>query len=86
MFEVVWERSALDELAAIWVAAAVDDRGLLTAAADAIDPALAASPDDVGESRPDGTRVHFEWPLGIRFDVDHPNQTVRVLQVWRVRG
>jgi hypothetical protein len=85
MFIVRWARSARDELAALWIQAESERRQEITAAAHRIDQELETNPDGVGESRLGNERVAFFFPLGIRFDVDQEQSTVRVLQVWNYR-
>jgi hypothetical protein len=57
----------------------------ITAAANNIDARLQRGAHDEGESREDGTRVMFEFPLGVQFEIDDEDQVVWVLHVWRVR-
>lgn len=85
MYEVLWEDSATNELAALWLSAPSEERAKITAATAEIDRSLQLNPTDSGESRPDGIRIHYVLPLGIRFDVDANRGVARVLQVWRVR-
>ena len=85
MFTVLWGPEATEELTRLWLQADAAMRKRITAASHAIDKVLASEPDNTGESRPDGARIHFEFPLGIRFDVDNSSRTVSVLQVWQFR-
>jgi plasmid stabilization system protein ParE len=81
MYTVTWLPSAEQELANLWNNAA--DRSQLAAAANAIDDALAANPLDAGESRGGITRIVFERPLAVLFDVDRSDRTAKVWDVWR---
>lgn len=81
MYAVTWLASAERELADLWNSAV--DRSSVAAAADAIDAALARNPQAVGESRDVNTRIAFEPPLVILFDVDESARIVQVWDVWR---
>jgi hypothetical protein len=58
------------------------DRAGLTAAADEIDEALRRDPLAFGEARVRNTRIAFVPPLAVLFDVDEPNRTVTVWDIW----
>jgi hypothetical protein len=83
MFSGRWKRSALNELAALWMAADSATRQAITQATHQIDQLLQQDPENQGESRPGGRRILHVAPLGIRFRVDAEHARVRVLQVWR---
>ncbi len=84
MFRVGWKKSALDELASIWLRANKRQRKEITQASHKIDQQLRDDPANFGESRPNGRRIGFEAPLGVLFKVDAPQRIVRVLQVWQI--
>jgi hypothetical protein len=73
--------SAEQELARLWTPAA--DRADVAAAADTLDLFLQRDPLAAGESRGGDTRIAFQPPLAILFDVDGPNRRVTVWDVWR---
>ncbi len=54
-------------------------------AADRVDVDLRVDPNGQGESHPNGTRIMFELPIGIRFEVKDDDRLVEVLQVWRIK-
>lgn len=83
MYRVSWTRRAINQLAAIWANAT--DRNAIAAASYAIDQALANDPENEGESRPNGQRVTYALPLGVRFRVDPIQRRVRVVACWYVR-
>jgi len=58
-------------------------RKAITAAAGQIDQELQPDPLGLGESRPDGRRVHYIHPLGLLFRVEQDEQTVSVLPLSR---
>ncbi len=73
-YAVVWVPDAERELAALWN---VSQRRSARAAADA-DRRLAANGSAEGESRSNGQRVMFAWPLTVIFQVDEANHVVTV--------
>ena len=85
MFTVRWRRSALNELAALWMNADADQRRDITAASQRIDQFLRANPEQHGESRSQGRRIMFIPPLGLTFHVNRQTALVLVLHVWRFR-
>jgi hypothetical protein len=85
MFTVRWKRSALDELAALWSSADSVMRQAITTATNQIDLGLQHDPIEKGESRGSEQRIWFMFPLGIRFEVDRQQSSVRVLHVWSYR-
>lgn len=82
-YQILWKRSAEDQLADIWLAA--EDRELITRTAAAIDEHLEKSGPAAGESRPDGKRILIMAPLGIKFQVYPNDAIIRVADVWRFR-
>jgi hypothetical protein len=80
-YTVLWSPVAEQRLAALWTDAV--NRKAVTDAANAIDRQLANDPDELGESRSDGTRVLFVPPLGILFQVNEGDRMVTVLAVWQ---
>jgi hypothetical protein len=82
---VVWEETALDELASIWLLASSDEREQITAAAAQIDSRLRFNPAFQGESRPNERRVLYTPPLGVTFRVKDDDRLVNLLQVWVIR-
>jgi hypothetical protein len=79
---VQWERSALDELADIWVQADSALRRAVTVATQTLDSQLQTDPNGAGESRPGGRRIHFVGPLGVLYRVRDLGNLVQVLHVW----
>jgi hypothetical protein len=85
MFQVVWLRTALDELTAAWLEADSALRQAITAAAHALEHLLQMAPHNQGESRSHGQRVMFQPPLGVTFEIRQGAGVVRVVHVWIVR-
>jgi hypothetical protein len=79
---VLWKTDAESDLAELWVNA--DDKADVTSAANRIDKQLRKDPLQIGESRADDDRVHFEPPLGVLFTVDPMDCKVFVERVWRI--
>lgn len=82
MVEVRWVRSALEDLAAIWLDSSSVERSAITAASHQIDERLRSNPEDEGESRSGNRRILLVPPLGITFVVSANKHLVRVLDVW----
>ena len=80
-YTVEWLPSAEQELADLWNHAA--DRNEVTAAANSVDAALSRDPLSLGESRGGKTRIVFDAPLAILFDVDVAARKVTVWDLWR---
>jgi hypothetical protein len=79
-YQVVWLPSALDELAAIWLA--TPDRAAVTVASQRIDQRLATNPLLEGESRNhEAERIAFESPLQVLARVSEQDRTVWVIAV-----
>jgi hypothetical protein len=81
MYSVEWLPSAEDELANLWNND--NDRASIAAAADAIDAALARNPFSVGESREQNSRIAFEPPLAVVFNVYPSSRHVEVRGIWK---
>ena len=79
-FQVVWLPGALQELAAIWMAAA--NRNAVTTASNAIDLQLAASPHTTGTLVFDTVYEYSHGSLGVEFEVIDADCRVFVLTVW----
>jgi hypothetical protein len=81
-YTVVTKPDAEDELAELWMTCA--DRQAFSDAADRLETLLADDPLNVGESRQDLSRIAFEKPLGIIFDVSPEDRLVTVLKFWSI--
>ena len=82
---VVWSQEALDEIAALWIAAPSEVRAAILKAWRQVDDELAQTPEELGESRDAGKRIWFAPPLGVLFKIDVEKKEVRILQVWKFR-
>jgi hypothetical protein len=85
MFRVQWSKRAIDDLTRAWLQATSEERQAITAASRQLDTVLRADPEHQGESRDYHERVVFEFPLGIRIEINDDEGTVWVLQAWSFR-
>lgn len=81
MYDVVWKPTAERNLATIWTESS--HRSAVTSAATTIDKELRRRPLEYGEARSEFTRVAFEAPLAVIFDVDSAEHIVSVLRVFQ---
>ena len=78
---VHWTDVALNELAAVWTAAA--DQNAVTAASHRLEQDITADPYGRGLLRVSSANyTAVDLPLGIEYDVIEDDKTVRVLRVW----
>lgn len=78
-YTVTYKPSAEAELADLWINA--PDRQAVTDAANRIDALLRTDPHNQGESRDEQTRLLFERPLAVLFEVSEADRIVQVLNV-----
>jgi hypothetical protein len=81
-YTVVWTKTALDELAELWINAR--DRNAVTAAAHVIDAELSQDAATKGVEVAEGLRAFFDPPLRILFAVDEGDRIVEVAGVRRL--
>jgi hypothetical protein len=82
MIHVRWEDTALNQAAALWMAADSTVRQTITSAMNRIDERLRRNPSEEGESRPEDRRILFDFPLGILYRIEPTGEVVSVLRVW----
>ena len=85
MYEVRWERAALEELAQIWTEADSSVRQAVTDAVSTLDQELQVNAAAVGESRSESRRICFVPPLAAVFNIDEANRLAFVLHVWTIQ-
>jgi hypothetical protein len=83
MYDVRWIKSAMAELADVWLRSDSTEHESITAATAEIDVLLKIAPSDVGESRVGKRRIGFVHPLAFTSDVEEENGKVRIAHVWR---
>ncbi len=85
MFSIYRDHSAMVSLKQTWEQAAAPLREAILEASRRLDQGLHANPQEQGESRDDNTRILFEAPLAVLFEVDEANKLVRILRAWAYR-
>jgi hypothetical protein len=60
-------------------------RQAITAAAHVLEQELQTDPFRQSESRQEGERVLFAYPLAVQFEISEEAQSVWILHVWRFR-
>jgi hypothetical protein len=86
MYDVIWETSAMTELAGLWVDADSAQRSAITGVTADFDNYLSYDPAGHSESRDLDNRIIIQWPLAAFFRIDEAQHIVRVLHVWTFRG
>jgi hypothetical protein len=81
MFTVIWRDSALDALAARYVAADLSTQDAIANCVEQFNRILADDPLNFGESRSGHRRIGFIRPCAITFMVDHPDDAPNVVRV-----
>ncbi len=82
-YEVIWQRAAENELAAVWAAAT--DRDAVTQAAAEIDWHLARDPLRLGEARTSSVhRIVSNPPIAVEFEVIEDDKRVIVQGVFAI--
>lgn len=81
-YTVLWTDFAEGNLARLWIDST--HRAAVAAAAERIDRDLKHRPADVGESREINHRIHFEFPIAVKFRISEEDRTVFVYAVWSI--
>ncbi|MGE3803866.1 MAG: hypothetical protein AB7K24_04225 [Gemmataceae bacterium] len=79
-YTVTYLPAAEQELTSLWLDSS--RRSSVTRAVHLLDQELGRDPEQVGESRPDGTRIHFSSPLGVLFRFSSADRLVQVIHIW----
>jgi hypothetical protein len=82
MFSIYRSQSALVPLRQTWEQADAVMRDAIVQASRQVDQQLQSAPNDQGESREEGTRILFQAPLAVTYEVDEPKKLVRILRAW----
>ena len=82
MFSIYRSQSALIPLNQTWESAYASLREEIVQASRRVDQQLQSDPHEQGESREEGTRILFQAPLAVTFEVDEPKRLVRILRAW----
>ena len=82
-YAIDWTVDALNELAAVWLAAS--DQLAVTNAAHRLELALERHPFAIGLPRNSSVnRTAVDLPLGIDYEIIEDDKRVRVLRVWSI--
>jgi len=80
-YALEWTARAVNQLAAVWLAAA--DQLPVTQAAHRLELALTQHPFAIGIARGSSvSRTVTDFPLGIDYEIIEDDKKVRVLRVW----
>ncbi|MGL4422424.1 MAG: hypothetical protein ACRCZF_17270 [Gemmataceae bacterium] len=82
---VIWEESALQKLAELWLKASSPERLAMNRIVTDVDRILSDNPLELGESREQSSRIHFLGAYVIQFDIPDAG-VVRVLSLHRIRS
>jgi hypothetical protein len=82
MFSIYRSQTALIPLNETWEHADATLREAIVQASRQVDQQLQSDPYEQGESREEGTRILFQAPLAVTFEVDEPKKLVRILRAW----
>jgi len=82
MFSIYRSQEAMLPLQATWEQASEAFRASILRASREVDRQLQRGPQERGESREQGRRILFAWPLGVLYEVDERARVVRILRVW----
>jgi hypothetical protein len=85
MFIIYRTQSAMTPLKDSWEQAEAPLRDAILQASRLIDLELQHDPQERGESRDDRTRILFQAPLGVLFEVDETKRIVHILRTWMYR-
>jgi hypothetical protein len=85
MFSIYRNQAALAPLTATWEQADSRLREAILHASRCVDEQLQSEPHEKGESREQGTRILFQAPLAVTFEVDQARKLVRILRAWAYR-
>lgn len=82
MYAIYRSEAAMRPLKQIWEHADEQLRAAILEASHRLDRQLARNPHQQGESRAGCTRILFQGPLGVLFEVDEDRKLVRILRTW----
>ena len=85
MFSIYRNRTALVPLTTTWESADATLREAILQASRRVDEQLQSAPQEQGESREEGTRILFQAPLAVTYEIDEAKKLVRILRAWAYR-
>jgi hypothetical protein len=86
MFSIYRSQSAVTPLREAWEGADEPLREAILQASHRLDQQLAREPDSRGESRDERTRILFEAPVAVLFEVHQEEKLVRIVRAWLYRA
>jgi hypothetical protein len=86
MFSIFRSHDAQAPLRQAWEQGDDTLREAICRASQDLDQRLSRDPHEQGESREDQSRILFEAPVGVLFEVDQDNMLVRILRSWAFRA
>jgi hypothetical protein len=86
MFSIYRKQSALVPLNEAWAQADANLRDAILQASHSVDQQLQSDPLEQGESRDGRTRILFQAPLAVTFEVDEAKKLVHILRAWTYRA
>jgi hypothetical protein len=85
MFSIYRSENTTSFLKKTWEQADEALQQAILEATDSLNRALSERPHEQGESRDDGTRILFEAPLGVEYEIDDDRRIVHVRRTWAYR-
>jgi hypothetical protein len=82
MFSIYRNHTAMASLKETWENADSALREAILSASRRLDQQLHNDPHEQGESRDENTRILFDAPLGVLFEVDQAKKLVHILRAW----
>jgi hypothetical protein len=86
MFSIFRDQAAMGLLKSTWETADDALREAILRASGRIDQRLHHFPQEQGESRDDNTRILFQAPLAVLFEVDEAKKLVSIRRAWTYRS
>lgn len=85
MFSIYRSQEAVGPLREVWEQADDSLRQAILEATERVNERLHHEPQTKGESRTNSTRILFEAPIAVLFEVDDEKQLVNIVRSWAFR-
>jgi hypothetical protein len=82
MFSIYRHQTAMTSLKETWEHADSSLREAILSASRRLDQQLCTDPQEQGESRDEKTRILFDAPLAVLFEVDEAKKLVHIVRAW----
>jgi hypothetical protein len=86
MFSIYRSEAAVTPLRVTWEGSDEDFRQAILQASHLINQRLHEDPHEEGESRGGGTRILFQAPVGVEFEIDEGRKLVSIVRSWAFRS